>query len=98
MDLDPGKLNPLAQRYDVATVAASAVSGRELAAAGIAESDLVIACTSRDEANLVAGTFAHGAAPRAKTIVRTSSAEYVEIWRQRRLGCVLSWARAHDRA
>jgi Trk K+ transport system NAD-binding subunit len=40
---------------------------------------------SRDEANLVAGTFAHAAAPRAKTIVRTSSAEYVEIWREGRL-------------
>jgi trk system potassium uptake protein TrkA len=85
VDLDPGKLKPLAQRYDVATVPASAVSGRELAGAGIAESDLVIACTSRDEANLVAGTFAHGAAPQAKTIVRTSSAEYVEIWREGRL-------------
>jgi trk system potassium uptake protein TrkA len=85
VDLEPGKLKPLAQRYDVATVAASAVSGRELAAAGIAESDLVIACTSRDEANLVAGTFAHSAAPNAKTVVRTSSAEYVEIWREGRL-------------
>src|SRR5262245_49446581 len=85
VDLEPRRLKPLAQRYDVATVTASAVSGRELAAAGIAESELVIACTSRDEANLVAGTFAHGAAPNAKTIVRTSSAEYVEIWREGRL-------------
>ncbi|HSD80611.1 MAG TPA: Trk system potassium transporter TrkA [Solirubrobacteraceae bacterium] len=85
VDLDPAKLKRLAQRYDVATVAASAVSGRELAAAGIAHSELVIACTSRDEANLVAGTFAQGAAPGAKTIVRTSSAEYAEIWREGRL-------------
>jgi trk system potassium uptake protein TrkA len=85
VDIDPGKLKPLGQRYDVATFAASAVSGRELGAAGIEESDLVIACTSRDEANLVAGTFAHGAAPNATTIVRTSGAEYVEIWRDGRL-------------
>jgi len=85
VDLDPGMLKPLAQRFDVATATASAVSGRELAAAGIAETDLVIACTSRDEANLVAGPFAHGAAPRARTIVRTSSAEYVDIWRDGRL-------------
>ena len=34
VDLEPASLKPLAQRYDVATVAASAVSGRELAAAG----------------------------------------------------------------
>jgi trk system potassium uptake protein TrkA len=85
VDLEPGKLKALAQRYDVATFAASAVSGRELAAAGIADSDLVIACTSRDEANLVAGTFAHVSAPNATTIVRTSSAEYVDIWRDGRL-------------
>jgi trk system potassium uptake protein len=85
VDLEPASLKPLAQRYDVATVAASAVSGRELAAAGIGDSDLVIACTSRDEANLVAGTFAHAAAKEATTIVRTSSAEYVEIWREGRL-------------
>ena len=85
VDLEPASLKPLAQRFDVATVAASAVSGRELASAGIANSDLVIACTSRDEANLVAGTFAHTAAPNATTIVRTSSAEYVDIWREGRL-------------
>lgn len=85
VDLEPASLKPLAQRFDVATVAASAVSGRELAAAGIGNSDLVIACTSRDEANLVAGTFAHTAAPDATTIVRTTSAEYVDIWREGRL-------------
>jgi trk system potassium uptake protein TrkA len=85
VDLEPASLKPLAQRFDVATVAASAVSGRELTAAGIADSELVIACTSRDEANLVAGTFAHIAAPTAKTIVRTTSAEYVDIWREGRL-------------
>jgi trk system potassium uptake protein len=85
VDIDATKLKPLAQRYDVATFAASAVSGRELSAAGIEDSDLVIACTSRDEANLVAGTFAHGAAPRATTIVRTSGSEYVDIWREGRL-------------
>jgi trk system potassium uptake protein TrkA len=92
VDLDVGRLKPLAQRFDVATAAASAVSGRELVEAGIARSDLVIACTSRDEANLVAGTFARGAAPHAKTVVRTLGAEYVEIWREGRLDvdCVVS--------
>jgi trk system potassium uptake protein TrkA len=82
VDLHPERLKPLAQRYDVATVQASAASRRELIDAGIAESDLVIACTSRDEANLVAGMFARSVAPEATTIVRTSSAEYAEIWRE----------------
>src|SRR6266545_7784529 len=75
-------LKPLAQRYDVATVQASAASRRDLVDAGIADARLVIACTSRDEANLVAGSFARTVAPKATTIVRTSSAEYAEIWRE----------------
>jgi trk system potassium uptake protein TrkA len=85
VDLDPTKLKPLKQLYDTATVQASAASARELAAAGIAEADLVIACTSQDEANLVAGVIARKLAPRAMTIVRTSSAEYADIWREKRL-------------
>jgi trk system potassium uptake protein TrkA len=82
IDRDPERLRPLARRYDVATVQASATSRRELVRAGIADADLVIACTSRDEVNLVAGTFARTLAPRATTIIRTSSAEYAEIWRE----------------
>jgi trk system potassium uptake protein TrkA len=82
VDIDSARLKPLAQLYDVATVQGSAASGREIAAAGIEEADLVIACTSRDEANLVAGTIARKLAPKATTIVRTSSAEYAEIWHE----------------
>ena len=85
VDLDPRPLKPLAQLYDVATVQGSAASGRELAAAGIGQAGLVIACTSQDEANLVAGTIVRKLAPNAITIVRTSSAEYAEIWRESRL-------------
>ena len=85
VDLDPARLKPLAQHYDVATAQGSAASGRDLLRAGLADAELVISCTSRDEANLVAGTFARSAAPAAKTIVRTQSADYVEIWREGRL-------------
>jgi trk system potassium uptake protein TrkA len=92
VDLEPARLRPLAQRFDVATAQASASSGRQLLNAGIAEAELVIACTSRDDANLVAGSFARSVARGAKTIVRTSSAEYVEVWREGRLDvdCVVS--------
>jgi trk system potassium uptake protein TrkA len=82
VDLHQSMLKPLAQRYDVATVQASAASRRDLVNAGVADAGLVIACTSRDEANLVAGSFARTVAPKATTIVRTSSAEYAEIWRE----------------
>ena len=58
VDLDPARLKPLAQHYDVATAQGNAASGRDLLRAGIADAELVIACTSRDEANLVAGSFA----------------------------------------
>ena len=85
VDLDPARLKPLAQHYDVATARANAASGRDLLHAGIADAELVITCTSRDEANLVAGTFARSAAPAAKTIVRTQSADYVDIWREGRI-------------
>ena len=85
VDLDPAKLRPLAQHYDVATARANAASGRDLLHAGLADTELVISCTSRDEANLVAGTFARSAAPGAKTIVRTQSADYVDIWREGRI-------------
>ena len=58
IDLESSRLTPLAYKYDVATVEANGASRRSLADAGIADADLVIACTSRDEANLVAATFA----------------------------------------
>jgi len=85
IDLDPGRLTPLAYRYDVATVEANGASRRSLADAGVREADLVIACTSRDEANLVAATFARIEAPRATTVIRTSNVEYIELWREGRL-------------
>ena len=49
------------------------------------DADLVIACTSRDEANLVAATFARIEAPRATTVIRTSNVEYIELWREGQL-------------
>ena len=85
IDLDPSRLEPLAYRYDVATVEGNGSSRRALADAGVGGADLVIACTSRDEANLVAGTFARLEAPRATTVLRTSNVEYIELWRQGQL-------------
>ncbi len=85
LDLDPARLSVVGQRFDVATVEANGASRRALADAGVRDADLVIACTSRDETNLVAGTFARLEAPRATTVIRASNVEYIELWRQGQL-------------
>jgi trk system potassium uptake protein TrkA len=85
LDTEPSRLSALAYRYDVATYEGDGTSRRDLARAGIGQADLVIAATSRDEVNLVAGMFARREAPRAKTIIRTSEPEYVELWREGQL-------------
>ncbi len=85
VDLDPARLTPLAYRYDIVTIESNGASRRLLADAGVRDADLVIACTSRDEANLVAATFARIEAPRATTVIRTSNVEYIDLWREGRL-------------
>ena len=45
----------------------------------------MIACTSRDEVNIVAGMFSRRQAEKATTVIRTSSTEYVELWREGQL-------------
>jgi trk system potassium uptake protein TrkA len=84
IDLDHGRLNALAYRFDVVTVEANGASRRALQDAGIAEADLVIASTSRDEANIVAAMLARTLSS-AKTIVRTMNVEYLDVWRERQL-------------
>ena len=85
MDLDPGRLAALSHRYDVTVFEGSGTSRRALVEAGLGEADLLIACTSRDEVNVIAAMFAKGIAPDARTIVRTTNVEYLEVWRERQL-------------
>ncbi|HEU6445127.1 MAG TPA: Trk system potassium transporter TrkA [Gaiellaceae bacterium] len=84
-DLDPARLNHLSHRFDVVTVEGNGASRRTLQEAGVAEADLLIACTSRDETNVIAAMFARGLSERVKTIVRTTDVEYLEVWRERQL-------------
>jgi trk system potassium uptake protein TrkA len=81
LDSEPSRLTAVADRYDVATYEGDGTSRRDLARAGVGDANLVIACTSRDEVNLVAGMFARREAQRATTVIRTSNVEYVELWR-----------------
>jgi trk system potassium uptake protein TrkA len=85
MDLDPARLSALSYRYDVTVIQESGTSRRALKEAGVEEADLVIACTSRDEVNVIAAMFAKALAPETKTIVRTTNVEYLEVWHERQL-------------
>ncbi len=80
LDTEPARLRAVSERYDVATSEGDGTSRRDLANAGVQDADLVIACTSKDEANLVAGMFARREAKRATTVIRTSNVEYVDLW------------------
>jgi trk system potassium uptake protein TrkA len=85
VDLDPGRLAALGNRFDVATIEGNGASRRTLQEAGLLESDLMISCTSRDEINLIAAIFSRNLAPETRTIVRTTNEEYLEVWRERQL-------------
>jgi trk system potassium uptake protein TrkA len=84
VDLDAARLQALSYRYDVRTVRGNGATRRILQDAGVDRAALVIACTSRDEINLVAGTLAKKLSA-AQTIVRTSNPEYIEAWQERQI-------------
>ena len=85
IDLDEERLAALSQRYDVATLEGNGASRRVLSAAGITETDLLIACTSRDESNIVGAMISKACSPRTTTVVRTSNPEYLDVWREGQL-------------
>src|SRR5918996_829493 len=70
--------------HDVRTVRGNGATRRVLQDASIDEAALMIACTSRDEINLVAGTLVKKLSE-AQTIVRTSNPEYLEAWQERQI-------------
>ena len=84
-DLDEERLAAISQRYDVHTVEGNGASRRVLAGAGITGADLLIACTSRDESNIVAAMISKACSSRTTTVVRTTNPEYLEVWREGQL-------------
>lgn len=84
-DLDGERLAAISQRYDVHTVEGNGASRRVLSAAGITQADLLIACTSRDESNIVAAMISNACSKRTTTVVRTTNPEYLEVWREGQL-------------
>ena len=85
LDLDEERLAAVSQRYDIHTVEGNGASRRVLSDAGIAAADLLIACTSRDESNIVSAMIAKASSPRITTIVRTTNPEYLDVWREGQL-------------
>jgi trk system potassium uptake protein TrkA len=84
VDLDAARLQAISYRYDVRTVKGNGATRRVLQEAGIEEAALMIACTSRDEINLVAATLVKKLSD-TQTIVRTSNPEYLEAWQERQI-------------
>jgi trk system potassium uptake protein TrkA len=84
VDLDAARLQAISYRYDVRTVKGNGATRRVLQDAGIDQAALMIACTSRDEINLVAATLVNKLSA-AQTIVRTSNPEYIEAWHERQI-------------
>ena len=84
VDVDSGRLQALSYRFDVRTVTGNGATRRVLQDADIGEAALMIACTSRDEINLVAATLVKKLSD-AQTIVRTSNPEYMEAWQERQI-------------
>jgi trk system potassium uptake protein TrkA len=84
IDVDRDRLAGLADRYDVRTVEGDGTTRQVVRRAGVEDADLLIGCSPREEANLVCAMLVKRMS-RAQTIVRTTSMEYLEAWREREI-------------
>jgi trk system potassium uptake protein len=81
VDTDARRLASVAERYDVRTVQGDGTTRRVVRKAGCEDADLLMACSSREEANLVCAILVKRLS-NAKTVVRTTSMELLEAWRE----------------
>lgn len=95
VDQDQGRLEALGSRFDIGMVEGNGASRRVLEDAGLRGSDLLIACTSRDEVNIIAAIFSRKLTPDTRTIVRTGNEEYLDVWRERQLD--VDWVVSSER-
>lgn len=84
IDVDAERLAALGGRYDIRTVEGDGTTKQVVQKAGVADCDLFIGCSSREEANLVCAMLVKRYS-RAQTIIRTTSTAYLEAWRERHL-------------
>jgi trk system potassium uptake protein len=74
IDVDARRLAEFADRYDVRIVQGGGTTRGVVRRAGVEQADLLIACSPREEANLVCAILAKRLS-RARTVVRTTSME-----------------------
>ena len=84
IDTNAERLQALADRYDVRIVEGNGTTKRVIAEAGIHDCSLFIASTSREEANLVSAMMVKKLSG-AMVVVRTTSVEYLDAWREREI-------------
>jgi trk system potassium uptake protein TrkA len=84
IDTNADRLTWLADRYDVRTVEGNGTTKRVIREAGIQNCSLFVASTSREEANLVSAMLVKKLSG-ARVIVRTTSVEYLDAWREREI-------------
>ena len=77
VDTDEQVLRELQDHIDIRAVAGSAAHPSVLEAAGIADTDILIALTSSDEVNIVACQIAHSLYRTHKRIARIRSSDYI---------------------
>ena len=84
IDADDDRLATLRERYDVRTVAGDGTTRGVLRQAGVEDADLLIACSPREEVNLVCAMLVKRLS-NAQAIVRTTSRAYLDAWREREI-------------
>ena len=84
IDVDADRLAALSDRYDVGTIEGDGTTKRVVQRATGSGCDLFIGCSPREEANLICAMLVKRLAG-AQTIIRTTSAAYLEAWREREL-------------
>jgi len=84
IDVDAQRLAALSGRYDVRAVEGDGTSKHVVRKAGAEEADLFVGCSPREEANLICAMLVKRLS-KAQTIIRTTSAAYLEAWRERQL-------------
>jgi trk/ktr system potassium uptake protein len=84
VDLDHDRLAAIRERYDVRTVEGDGTARETLRRAGVESTDLLIACSPREEVNLVCAMFVKRLS-NAQVIVRTSSPAFMDAWREREI-------------
>src|SRR5918999_206514 len=84
IDVDADRLAALSDRFDVATVEGDGTTKRVVLRALQNGCDLFVGCSPREEANLICAMLVKRLSG-AQTIIRTTSAAYLEAWRERHL-------------